>query len=294
MNMVRGGVAPHAGSLAPARTGDGGARRNRKWLVAIALVVLCAACLLDAFFIEPFNIQVTHFDLQGNVAAPLKIVQFSDLHTHGLGRNEKAAFQILQKEKPDLIAITGDCLGNLAGNYRMCEQFYRRLHAPLGVWVVRGNWENDRPVYHERAFYSKAGVRLLVNQNALPRPDFAVIGLDDNSSGTPRLDRALSGVPADIYKIALFHAPGFFDDIAGRVNLCLAGHTHGGQIRIPFIKPFWLPKGCKGFVAGWYEEDGTKMYVNRGLGTSDLPVRFLCRPEITVVTIHPDGKPNSS
>jgi uncharacterized protein len=264
--------------------------RGPRWLFAAmaALVLLGLGVAIDSVYIEPFRIQVTHYDLQGNVAAPLKIVQFSDLHTQGLGRNERRALEILEQEKPDLIVVTGDCLGNQAGNYRMCEQFYKRLHAPLGVWVVRGNWENDIPVYHERAFYAKAGVHILVNQHASPRPDFYLIGLDDLSSGTPRLDRALGGVPADAYKIALFHAPAFFDQIAGRVNLCLAGHTHGGQVLIPLVKPFWLPKACGRFLAGWYEEDGTKMYVNRGLGMSDLPIRFRCRPEISVFTIHPE------
>ena len=272
----------------PVRPGPRAAR-HRKWVAGVvaALVLLVFGATIDALFIEPFRIQVTHYDLRGNVASPLKIAQFTDLHTHGMGRNERHALRILAQEKPDLIVITGDCLGNLAGNYENCEQFYRQLHAPLGVWVVRGNWENERPVYHERQFYAKAGVHVLVNQNAFPRPDFALIGLDDPSSGTPRLDRALAGVPADVYKIALFHAPGFFDQIAGRVNLCLAGHTHGGQVIIPFVKPFWLPKDCDGFLAGWYEKDGTKMYVNRGLGMSDLPIRFLCPPEISFFTIHP-------
>jgi uncharacterized protein len=230
---------------------------------------------------------VTHYDLQGNVASPVKIADLSDVHTHGMGRNEERALQIIAEERPDLIVVTGDCLGNTAGDYRLCENFYQHLHAPLGVWVVRGNWENDRPVNHERAFYAKSGVHLLVNQSAMPRPDFALIGLDDPSSGYPRLNRAMAGVPQDVYKIALFHAPGYFDRIAGRVSLCIAGHTHGGQVLIPFVHPFWLPKDCGRFLSGWYEEGGTKMYVNRGLGMSDLPVRFDCRPEITFFTIHP-------
>lgn len=267
---------------------DSGHRKRITLRLALAvLIVLGICCGIDAFFFEPFRIQVTHCDLVASVASPLKIADLSDIHTHGMGRNELRTLQVLAEEKPDLIVVTGDCLGNGAGDYRPCEQFYQHLRAPLGVWVVRGNWENDRTVHHERAFYAKSGVHLLVNQNAMPRPDFALIGLDDPSSGTPRLARALAGVPAGLYKIALFHAPGFFGHIAGHVNLCIAGHTHGGQVRIPFVHPFWLPKDCAGFVAGWYEENGTRMYVNRGLGMSDLPVRFLCRPEITIFAIHP-------
>lgn len=267
-----------------------GRKRHKMRMLVVAAIVLLAlasAAGIDAFFVEPYRIQVTHYDLQGNVASPLKIMDLSDVHTHGTGRNEKRTFEVLAEEKPDLIVVTGDCLGNAAGDYRPCENFYQHLHAPLGVWVVRGNWENDLPVHHERAFYADSGVHFLLNQGAMPRPDFAVIGLDDPSSGTPRLARAMAGISPGIYKIALFHAPGFFARIAGKVNLCIAGHTHGGQVMFPFVHPFWLPKDCDGFVSGWYEEDGTKMYVNRGLGMSDLPVRFDCRPEITIFTIHP-------
>lgn len=279
----RAAVAQGAGE-----SGGRGRQRMRGLVLAIViLVALAIAAGIDAWLVEPYRVQVTHYDLQGNVASPLKIADLSDVHTHGIGRNEKRTFEVLAEEKPDLIVVTGDCLGNTAGDYRPCENFYRQLHAPLGVWVVRGNWENDFPMHHERAFYAKSDVHLLVNQSGMPRPDFALIGLDDPSSGNPRLVRAMAGVPATAYKIALFHAPGFFGHIAGKVNLCIAGHTHGGQVMLPFVHPFWLPKDCKGFVSGWYEEDRTKMYVNRGLGMSDLPIRFDCRPEITIFTIHP-------
>jgi uncharacterized protein len=262
-------------------------RRKWVWPVVALLVVLGTAVGIDGTLIEPFRIEVTHFEIRASLARPLKIAQLSDVHTHGLGRNERRAFEILAEERPDLIVVTGDCLGNTAGNYRMCAEFYRRLHAPLGVWVVRGNWENDVPLHRERAFYAGSGVHLLVNGNAAPRGDFSLIGLDDFASGTPRLDAALAGVPAGAYRIALFHSPAYFDRIAGRVNLCISGHTHGGQVRLPLIRPLWLPKGCGRFVEGWYEEKGTKMYVSRGLGMSDLPVRLLCRPEITIFTLNP-------
>jgi predicted MPP superfamily phosphohydrolase len=264
-------------------------RARPKWLVPV-LVIACLGAIaagVDARFVEPFRIEVTHFDLEVPLTAPLKIAQLSDVHTRGMGRNERRAFKILAQEKPDLIVVTGDCLANHEGDYRRCEAFYRQLHAPLGVWVVRGNWENDRPVYHERAFYAHCGVHVLVNAHAAPRPDFSLIGFDDYISGAARPSAALAGIPGGVYKIALFHSPAYLDQIAGRVNLCIAGHTHGGQVRVPFLPPLWLPKGCGRYVAGWYEEKGTRMYVNRGLGMSNLPIRFDCRPEITFLTLHP-------
>ena len=276
--------APDAPASVPAE------RSPRRELLGGAIVIalfLSAACLGDAVYIEPFRLQVTHYDLKAPVFAPLKIAQLSDLHTHGMRRNEKHMLQILNQEKPDAIVITGDCLGNLAGNYEWCKQLYQQLHAPLGVWFVHGNWENDRPVHREKQFYREAGINLLVNANVQLRPNVWLIGLDDPSSGWPRPDIALAGVPQDAYKIAIFHSPGYFRRMAGRVNLCLAGHTHGGQVRIPFVKPFWLPHGAKPYLEGWYEMKGSKMYVSRGIGMSNLQIRFLCRPEISFFTLHP-------
>jgi uncharacterized protein len=105
--------------------------------------------------------------------------------------------------------------------------------------------------------------------------------------GRPNLEEAMKGVPPNVYTIAMFHSPIFFEVIAGKVNLALAGHTHGGQIRIPFVKPFWLPKGSGPFLEGWYEEKDSRMYVNRGIGMSELPVRFRCPPEVAFITLEP-------
>ena len=152
---------------------------------------------------------------------------------------------------------------------------------------MRGNWENLRPVRHERQFYRDAGINLLVDQNHELRPDVWLIGLDDPATSRPNLEQALQGVPEDTYRIAMFHAPFFLPVIAGKVNLALAGHTHGGQVRIPFVKPFWLPYGSGPYLEGWYGEGNTRMYVNRGVGMSESPARFLCRPEVAFITLEP-------
>jgi predicted MPP superfamily phosphohydrolase len=278
-----------ASKATPAPPAAGKPRRRG---VSIILAVI-AAIAAYAMFVEPYWIAVTHYEIQGQVAAPLKIAHLTDLHTHGIGRRERRMLEILAEEKPDLIVITGDSLGRLgargshASNYPECKDVYEQLHAPLGVWFVRGNWENWETFHGERAFYQEAGVHFLLNASERARPDVSIIGIDDPYTGTPKLDAALLNVPAGTYTIALFHSPAYFDRIAGRVNLCLAGHTHGGQVRLPFLKPMWLPKGCGHYVEGWYGEQGSKMYVSRGLGTSVLPVRLLSRPEIAFITIHP-------
>lgn len=258
-----------------------------------SLLAIVLAIAAYAFFIEPYWIEVTHYEIQGNVAAPLKIAHLTDLHTHGIGRRERRMLEILAAEKPDIIVITGDSLGRLGprgshqSNYPECKDVYEQLHAPLGVWFVRGNWENWEIFHGERAFYQDAGVHFLLNASEKARPDVSIIGVDDPYTGTAKLDAAMANVPGGAYTIALFHSPAYFDRIAGRVNLCLAGHTHGGQVRLPFLKPVWLPRGCGRYLKGWYEEQGSKMYVSRGLGNSVLPMRLLSRPEIAIITIHP-------
>ncbi len=262
----------------------------RRHIVLLAIAIVVAALVLDAFVIEPDNVQVNHYVVHGNVTSPLKIADLSDLHTRGMGRPERKVLAILEREKPDAILITGDTLADPFGNYAACMKVYKQLSAldpPLGVWFIRGNWEDIRPVRHEREFYREAGVNLLVNQNHELRPDVWLIGLDDASTGRPNLDEAMNGVPPNVYTIAMFHSPIFFEVIVGKVNLVLAGHTHGGQVRIPFVKPFWLPKGSGPFLEGWYEEKDSRMYVNRGIGMSDLPVRFLCPPEVAFITLEP-------
>jgi predicted MPP superfamily phosphohydrolase len=264
-------------------------RRRRFRLVSIGLLLAFAALAIDAIYVEPYRIEVTHYEINGTVKGPLKIAHLSDIHTHGINRREREIFDILDREKPDLIVVTGDTPGQEPGNYADCKEVYERLHAPLGVWFVRGNWENDRLPHNERAYYRDAGIKFLLNSNEAARPDVYMVGLDDPYTGTAKPDLALLGIPKDAYTIALFHSPGYFDHMAGRVNLCLTGHTHGGQVIVPFVKPFWLPKGCGRFLAGWYNENGTQMYVSRGIGTSVLPIRFLCRPEIAFITIMPES-----
>jgi uncharacterized protein len=251
-------------------------------LVAVAGLALA----VDAFWVEPYRIEVTHSSVPAPLTRPLKIAHLSDLHTSGLGRREQQLLGLLDAEHPDVIVITGDTL-TWGLHYDNIRPLLSRLHAPLGVWLVRGNWENDHPLplYEERAFYSQLGIHFLLNEARPIRPDVWLAGLDDPSSGTPNLDAALSTVPQCAYVIAAFHAPAFFDNVAGRVPLVLAGHTHGGQVRLPLVPVFWLPRGSGRFLEGWYAERGSRMYVSRGIGTSALPVRFRCLPELSIITV---------
>lgn len=258
-----------------------------RWLALGLLLLLAGVAAVDGFFLEPYDIEVTQHHVPAPLARPLKIALLSDLHTRGIGRRERRLLALLETERPDLIVVTGDNIARWHGTYAECREVLGRLHAPLGVWVVRGNWENFRPLENEKEFYASAGVNFLLNEARPVRDDVWLMGFDDLSAGHPEMEPALRAVPPGLYTIALFHSPAFFDRIAGRCQLALAGHTHGGQVRIPLIPPFWLPKGSGRYLEGWYEKNGARMYVSRGIGTSILPVRFLCRPELSIITVGP-------
>lgn len=257
---------------------------------ALILLLLAAALLaLYAYFIEPHWIEVARHNIAAppaTLTSPLKIAHLTDLHTSGLGRRERALLAHLEAERPDVIVISGDTIAD-SGAYDATRELLSRLRAPLGVWLVRGNWENWRPAAGERRHYAQAGVRLLLNSNAQLRPDVWIFGLDDPASGLPDLPAATASMPHGPLAVALFHAPAFFDRLNGEAHLAFSGHTHGGQVRIPLLPPLWLPRGSGRYVAGWYENAGARMYVSRGIGTSILPLRFACRPELAIITIHP-------
>ena len=118
-------------------------------------------------------------------------------------------------------------------------------------------------------------------------------GIDDPVCGRPDPDKA---IPSSIRNqprepiILMCHAPDFVDELrdhpAGRaVSLVLSGHTHGGQIRLPFVGALHLPPGGANYVEGLFQVGSMQLYVNRGIGTVGVPFRFDCRPEITIFTL---------
>jgi len=258
--------------------------RSRRVRLLFAAIFVLGSIAFYSAWIEPDWIEVTHHTVAAHIDSPIKIAHLTDIHTSGLGRRERKMLELIEAERPDLIVITGDSI-NITSDYPGFREVLMRLHAPLGVWVVRGNHEDWWPVKDEIAFYDSAGARLLVNSNAQVRDRIWLIGIDDLYAGSPDLEKAFAGVPESAYKLALFHSPVYFDRMAGRSNLVLAGHSHGGQVRLPIVGPVWTPPFVGEYFSGWFEKQGTKMYVSRGVGTSIFDVRFWCRPEVAIIMI---------
>jgi predicted MPP superfamily phosphohydrolase len=255
-------------------------------MVLRGLVVLGVVAGIDAVLVEPGWIEVTRLEVRSAVLrGPMRIAHLSDLHLHGIGGRERKLIELVARERPDAIVITGDTVDD--GESGQARELIASLHAPLGIWMVRGNWENWRPISDEARVWEAAGAHLLVDQGRALRDDVWLVGLDDPLSGNPDLDGALRGAPAASFHLAAFHSPSLFPRIASRIDLALAGHTHGGQVRLPFVGALWLPPGSGEFVAGRYTSGAATLYVSRGIGTSVAPVRFFCRPELAIIDLLP-------
>ncbi len=226
-----------------------------------------------------------------------RLAQISDLH---FGRAVDPDYLIAACErttalKPDAIAVTGDFVSTLEDDQAdRVATAVSRLRAPLGVYATLGNHDWWNSATFVRAAVTQGGATLLTNAS-LPlerggaRLHFA--GVDDIWEDRHDLAAALSAVPSGEAVVMLAHEPDYADTVAadGRVDLMLSGHSHGGQVRLPVRGALVLPPLARKYPAGWYQIGGLQLYTNRGLGTSDLAVRFYCPPEITVFTLMSGG-----
>lgn len=200
---------------------------------------------------------------------------------------------------PDLIALTGDFVSIpfsqshnriAARSAEPCAQILKGMKAPFGRWAVTGNHDHFTNSQIVTAALEEQAIGVLGNRSIPIERDgarFWLAGVNDVLGGTADPGKALTPVPADEAVVLLAHEPDFADYVAPQfpVDLQLSGHSHGGQVRFPFAGPMFLPDLGRKYVRGQYEIGRTTLYVNVGLGTVGLPVRWNCPPEITLLTL---------
>jgi predicted MPP superfamily phosphohydrolase len=223
-----------------------------------------------------------------------RICHLSDLH-RGPFISEaqiRQSAQMAMGLKPDLIVLTGDHISLKAKYARSCASALSSLSAPHGVYGVLGNHEYwTEEVRRVRDAFEDAGVVTLVNRSLqmdAGGADWWLCGLDDAWAGTPDLDRTLTGVPDDAFKVLLCHEPDFADEMAKRgIPLQLSGHSHGGQVRLPGLGPVRLPYMAYRYPYGLQRvgTSDTLVYTTAGVGVTPPPIRINCRPEVALLTL---------
>jgi predicted MPP superfamily phosphohydrolase len=220
-----------------------------------------------------------------------RIVQLSDLHIGNFdtrARGFKWAHHANRLD-PDLVAVTGDLVTLGTRFYEDVGDVLGELRAKDGVFVSMGNHDQWDPDTFCRVIESK-GPRVLRNEHRIVRrgrAELVVAGLDDWSTDRDDLERTLAARPEGAPTVLLSHYPEFFEEAARRdVDLVLSGHTHGGQIGVPFSAGrMTLSRFARQHAPGLHERGRSRLYVHAGLGTTGPPMRLGVAPEIAVFVL---------
>ena len=229
----------------------------------------------------------------------MRIAFVSDVHAGSFmsERDLTAVFERVAQAQPDLVLFGGDLVNTRERELLLFRRPLSVLRPPLGMFAVPGNhdhfWGPDVGLW--TSFLRDNGVEVLLNRgHRIQRGDGSLwlCGVDDLTEGEPDIEGALAGRRAGEPTVLLSHHPDFFFEAAANgVELTLSGHTHGGQIRIAGRAP--IHHSRFGYEQGWFEEDGCRLYVGRGVGVTVLPIRIDAPPEIPIVTLRSSVSSNS-
>ena len=251
--------------------------------------VLVGAGVLDSILIEPDWLEVSHHRVHSDSIWPgvdgLRIAQITDVHMGKIGKVQEAVIQAVQAIQPQIVVITGDMVDSHEKLGILTEMTSELAARGAKVLATFGNWEYWARISPEdlSEAYARAGAKLLVDQNVVTQ-GIAIAGTRDGLTNAIDWKAAIADMQTTEPTVMLTHSPFVLDKTPAympRFDLTLAGHTHGGQVVVPGWAPF-LPVGSGRFVAGPYETHVGPAYVSRGIGTTYVPARMMCRPELAV------------
>jgi predicted MPP superfamily phosphohydrolase len=202
---------------------------------------------------------------------------------------------MVARADPDLLLITGDMVDHHPGYVHALADAFEGVNPRLGRYAIIGNHDAYTGRTRVARLMGARGFRMLRNEWVVIEKRGArlvLAGMDDSAAGWTGADKAsakirevLSGCPMDIPSILLTHRPPSFADTEGLpIKLTLSGHTHGGQLRLPFGGPGFADLTFE-HVMGLYSQDQRSLYVSRGIGTVGLPYRLFCLTEIALLTL---------
>lgn len=263
-----------------------------RWLFWLGFCTLLYAKLIEPNWIEINSLQLTLPRLPPEFHG-YRIVQISDIHRDQWMTTQRLQriVRLVNQQQPDLVAITGDLVTrNSSSLIPSLQPALEQLTPKDQTFAVLGNHDHENDTNALIKVLEQSGVFHLCNTiHTIKRGDAAlhIAGVDDVQMGKNRLDLVLQQLPNAGSTILLAHEPDFANISAatGRFDLQLSGHSHGGQIRLPFFKPMILPPWAQKYYAGGYQVGDMLLHTNRGLGMTGLHLRFFARPEISVFTL---------
>jgi predicted MPP superfamily phosphohydrolase len=280
------------------------------WLGLLILLQLIGTALyLWGTLHEPFALATTHLPIQSpnlpNHRPPLRLLHLSDLHVERLTPREAKLLALIDQAQPDLIVITGDFLNLSYVNDPTARAEVRKvltkIKAPYGVYATLGSPPVD-PRQTTPSLFEGTAIRLLRDEVAVLQladgRTLSLIGMDcdHDLEGDARVfEELIKLTPPDSVQVLLYHSPELMPVVQHYpVDLYLCGHTHGGQVRIPFYGALLTSSALgKRYEMGRYVEQDTTLYISRGIGLEGLSaprLRLLCPPEIILFTLSGNGQ----
>ena len=234
-----------------------------------------------------FRITEHHLHLE-TFPRHLNILHLTDLHLREESDWLDLLIDQLRGLEPDLTLITGDLVTRGWTKEAAVKLLKALPKSTLGTYAIMGNWEYWSGASPQTwgPFLKEYGIQLL-RETWIDFGSWCLAGTDDHLAGNSEPEKWLNAL-SEKPTIVMTHSPALFPRLVyPHVGLVLAGHTHGGQVRIPKWGAIWVPRGTGPYVSGWFKEQNTHLFVSRGLGWSVAPLRFKAPPELAWISINP-------
>ena len=278
-------------------------KKKEKWyaLITIVVIIVATVIILGNYDVETYKYNIKSEKIPESFDG-FRIAQVSDLHNAEFDKYNSTVLQPIFLSRPNIIVITGDMIDSRNTDVDVALSFAQKAVNIAPVYYINGNHESRVPEEYEelKKGLTEAGVTVLENESVditVGEDTITLIGINDPTFRMELVDdtmeqnvghQLMSVIPDnDNYKVLLAHRPEYFDVYAGKVDLVLSGHAHGGQFKIPFVGGLVAPG--QGFFPEYYEgshiKDNTEMIVSRGIGNSIIPFRINNKPEIIVAEL---------
>lgn len=294
-------------------------KKNKSNFLKLILIFLTSIMIIGisiiyySYQIEPKQIKIRELNVKSAFwhNKPIKIAFLSDIHGDQSHTNLKRISEIINivlNQKPDIVFLGGDYAGAMLNkshepdskyenktneeneyHYKIISSLNDLSEAPLGAFAIMGNHDCWWSCEHTRKAFAKTQIKFLENQNYHINNlgyDFYIIGLEDRQTQNPDFNKASKGIPSSSDIITLEHNPSLFKSSYPDTKIMFSGHTHGGQVRLPFIgAPITASSFTEETMKGIVTKDKSNLVISSGVGETGLPIRLGVPPEILIVNI---------
>ncbi|MBN1064468.1 metallophosphoesterase [Clostridium botulinum] len=275
---------------------------KRIFITIILIPAICFGIFAYSIYVEPNLLSVKNIEINNSSNIKnedtIKIAQISDIHLgeyYAIDKLEKLVNKV-NSQNADIIVFTGDLFDNVSKfeDTSKVAPILKKLNTNIGKYAIYGNHDyggGAKNIY--KNVMEDSGFKILVNEQANVKLDsgktMSILGLDDALLGNPDVEKTARNIKGSNYNLLLLHEPDLSDKfVSYNIDLILAGHSHGGQVKIPFLGEIVTPPLAEKYKDGLYNlntKRNTQLYVNSGIGNTKVPFRFMNVPEVSIFEI---------